>query len=365
MKCLLVDDVEDNLRVLVTLLADQGVELLCARSGRAALELLLEHEVALALVDVQMPEMDGFELAELMRGSVRTRDVPIIFVTAGSRDQSRVFKGYELGAVDFLFKPIEPHVLLGKTSVFFQLYRQREQLARQLHEKTEALRTTEMFMAILSHDLRNPLNAVLASGQLLARQADPQAVQKIASRIISSGTRMTGIIEQMLDVARARLGGGIKIVPETAHLGDLVRRVASEQQAQLPELKLQLAESGDLVGTWDPGRLAQAVSNLLGNAVKHGNRAEAIQIELDGLESGSVRLVVSNAGGIPESSRRRLFEPFQGRETGGKPESGLGLGLYIVQQIVAAHGGSVEACCDEPERTAFVVQLPRSVLTAS
>ena len=106
MKCLLVDDVEDNLHVLVTLLADQGVELLCARSGRAALELLLEHEVALALVDVQMPEMDGFELAELMRGSARTRDVPIIFVTAGSRDQSRVFKGYELGAVDFLFKPI-------------------------------------------------------------------------------------------------------------------------------------------------------------------------------------------------------------------------------------------------------------------
>ena len=125
------------------------------------------------------------------------------------------------------------------------------------------------------------------------------------------------------------------------------------------------AERGDLVGTWDPGRLAQVVSNLLGNAVKHGNRAEAIQIELDGQESASVRLVVSNAGGIPESSRGRLFEPFHGRETGSRPESGLGLGLYIVQQIVAAHGGSVEACCNEPERTAFVVRLPRSAEVAT
>lgn len=359
MKCLLVDDVEDNLRVLVTLLADQGVELLCARSGRAALELLLEHEVALALVDVQMPEMDGFELAELMRGSARTRDVPIIFVTAGSRDQSRVFKGYELGAVDFLFKPIEPHVLLSKTSVFFQLSRQREQLSRQLQEKTEALRTTEMFMAILSHDLRNPLNAVLASGQVLDRQTNDETVRKIAKRVVSSGMRMTGIIEQMLDVARFRLGGGIQITPESMHLGELVRRVAGEQQAQLPDLQLEIVERGNLSGAWDPIRLAQVVSNLLGNAVKHGSRLEPIRIELDGMDATKVRLACSNAGAIPESSRERLFEPFRGRETGGRPETGLGLGLYIVQQIVLSHGGSVEADTDQSERTTFVVELPR------
>ena len=120
-KCLLVDDVEENLLALSALLRRDDVELLEARSGAEALELLLVHDVALALLDVQMPDMDGFELAELMRGSERTRHVPIIFVTAGARDQHRLFKGYEAGAVDFLYKPIEPHILKNKAEVFFQL----------------------------------------------------------------------------------------------------------------------------------------------------------------------------------------------------------------------------------------------------
>src|SRR6202789_2430152 len=118
-KCLLVDDLEENLLALSSVLVRADVEVLTARSGSEALELLLVHEVALAFLDVQMPEMDGFELAELMRGSDRTRHVPIIFVTAGVRDQYRLFKGYETGAVDFLYKPIDPHILKSKADVFF------------------------------------------------------------------------------------------------------------------------------------------------------------------------------------------------------------------------------------------------------
>ena len=112
-KFLLVDDVEENLLALEGLLRRDGLELLKARSGPEALELLLVHDVALALLDVQMPVMDGFELAELMRGTERTRRIPIIFVTAGGIDSQRLFRGYETGAVDFLFKPIEPHILLS------------------------------------------------------------------------------------------------------------------------------------------------------------------------------------------------------------------------------------------------------------
>ena len=120
-KCLLVDDLRGEPAGAVGAAAQDDVEILQARSGAEALELLLLHDVALALLDVQMPDMDGFELAELMRGSERTRHVPIIFVTAGARDQHRLFKGYETGAVDFLYKPIEPHILRNKADVFFQL----------------------------------------------------------------------------------------------------------------------------------------------------------------------------------------------------------------------------------------------------
>src|ERR1700734_4106125 len=127
-KCLLVDDLKDNLLALAALLQSEEVDTYCAQSGPEALELLLVHDFALAFLDVQMPDMDGFQLAELMRGSERTRHIPIIFVTAGARDQHRLFKGYESGAVDFLYKPIESQILRNKASVFFQLDRQRRQL---------------------------------------------------------------------------------------------------------------------------------------------------------------------------------------------------------------------------------------------
>src|SRR5580692_629411 len=142
-KCLLVDDLEENLLALSALLRREDVEILQARSAAAALELLLVHDVALAFLDVQMPEMDGFELAELMRGSDRTRHIPLIFVTAGAREQHRLFQGYESGAVDFIYKPIEPHILKNKAQVFFQLYRQRVRLAQDLKDRTETLRLNE------------------------------------------------------------------------------------------------------------------------------------------------------------------------------------------------------------------------------
>ncbi|MBN9165278.1 MAG: response regulator, partial [Myxococcales bacterium] len=199
---LIVDDTEDNLVALEALLRRDGLTILKARSGAEALELLLAHEVALALVDVQMPEMDGFELAELMRGAERTKHVPIIFVTAGSRDPQCVFRGYETGAVDFLFKPLDPHVLRGKADVFFELHRQRNELA-------SALRLNEIFVGILGHDLRNPLSAVLAGAQLLERQVSGDAQLRTLQRMTAAGNRMTEMIEQLLDLTRARLAGGL------------------------------------------------------------------------------------------------------------------------------------------------------------
>src|SRR5215510_2922538 len=141
---LLVDDLEENLVALEALVRGPERQILTARNGTQALELLLEHDVALALVDVQMPDMDGFTLAELMRGTERTRHIPIILLTAGAQDPQRVFHGYDAGAVDFLFKPIEPAILLNKVETFVQLQRQRVQLE-------QTLRLNEMFMAVLGH----------------------------------------------------------------------------------------------------------------------------------------------------------------------------------------------------------------------
>src|SRR5476649_340057 len=298
-KCLLVDDLEENLLALSALLRRDDVEILAAQSGSEALELLLVHEVALALLDVQMPKMDGFELAELMRGSERTREVPIIFVTAAARDQHRLFKGYESGAVDFLYKPIEPHILENKADVFFRLYRQKQQLAQQLHEQTETLRLNEMFTAVLGHDLRNPLSAILMAAHMVQHQSDNETVRTTAKRILVSGRRMSRMIDDMLDLARARLGGGIPFKPSHADLAEPVQRVVREYEIAFPERRVELQHDGDLAGEWDADRLALVTSNLIGNALQHGEAGGSVQVQLDGTLAEAVVLSVLNVGTIP------------------------------------------------------------------
>ncbi|MDB5895558.1 MAG: hybrid sensor histidine kinase/response regulator [Rhodoferax sp.] len=375
-KCLLVDDLEENLLALSALLRRDDVELLLARSAREALELVLVHDVALALLDVQMPEMDGFELAELMRGSERTRHVPIIFVTAGARDQQRLFKGYDSGAVDFLFKPIEAHILKSKADVFFQLHRQKQQLAENLEERTETLRLHEMFTAVLGHDLRGPLSAMMMAAQVLARRPD-ESVQKVGARLIRSGHWMGRMIEDVLDVSRARLAGGIPIRRQALDLGELVTRVVGEYQTLFPAHRIEVARAGDLRGEWDEDRLVQVVSNLIGNAVHHGQPEVPVQVRLDGSDADAVRLSVSNGGAIPADVLPTIFDPFRrGGRTSSRAE-GLGLGLYIVQQIVQGHGGQVEVQTEGECRgegngdgdvrgsTTFGATLPRRGTSAS
>jgi two-component system, sensor histidine kinase and response regulator len=358
-KCLLVDDLSENLLALSELLRQDGVEILQARSATEALELLLLHDVALALLDVQMPDMDGFELAELMRGSARTRHVPIIFVTAGARDQHRLFQGYESGAVDFLYKPIEPQILRNKAAVFFQLDRQRRQLDHELHERTETLRLNEMFTALLAHDLRNPLNAILTSAQLVERLAAEPVPKEAAARILSSGRRMSRLIEDMLDLARARVGGGIIIKREEGDLGALLAPVVREHQATAPGRHIDFVRSGTLKGQWDAERIAQVASNLLGNALKHGEAAGPVVVQLDGTHADVVIFSVLNEGVIAAQRQSSLFDPFKNGEHRVGRSEGLGLGLYIVQQIVTAHAGHIEVHSEGNRRTVFEVHLPR------
>ncbi|HVW03862.1 MAG TPA: hybrid sensor histidine kinase/response regulator [Vicinamibacterales bacterium] len=356
--CLLVDDLEENLVALAALLRRDDVEVLTARSGVEALDLLLRHDVALAIVDVQMPEMDGFELAELMRGSERTRRVPLIFVTAGARDRHRVFKGYDAGAVDFLHKPIEPHVLANKAEVFFELYRHRRQLQEDLRARTETLRLNEMLAAVLGHDLRAPLSAILTGASLLEQRSTDPFVRDVVARIGSSGRRMNRMIADMLDFARARLAGGIPIARQGADAGRLVQRVVQEHQATFPQRTIVVEHAGDLSGRWDPDRIAQIASNLVGNALVHGDADAPVVVRLDGCRPDVVTLAVENEGTIERERLPRLFEPFGGVHQPVGHRNGLGLGLYIAQQIAQAHAGHIHVRSADG-RTVFELHVPR------
>jgi len=355
---LLVDDREENLEVLRALLERPGISLLKACSGEAALELLLQHDVALALIDVRMPDMDGFQLAELMRGSERTRGVPIIFVTAGAPESGRIFKGYEAGAVDFLFKPIDPQLLQSKVSVFIELFRQRQQLAAQVEEHKQLVRTAELLIGVLSHDLRGPLSAIVTAGELLPRAYPGDArVDQIAARIRSASARMTRLIEQLLDFATARLGG-LPIKPRPTNLTELCDAAVSEYQSQRPGLYCHV--QGDPVGRWDPDRLSQVLANLIGNAIQHGDAAHPIVVRVEGDDSESVKIAVENTGSIPPEIRESIFSPFVRSTDSSK---GAGLGLYIVEQIANAHGGQVSVSSSN-NTTVFEVVIPRHYTAA-
>jgi two-component system, sensor histidine kinase and response regulator len=350
---LIVDDTEDNLLVLEALLRRDDLEIFKAHSGAEALELLLVHEFALAILDVQMPEMNGFELAELMRGAARTRSVPIIFVTAGARDPLRVFKGYETGAVDFLYKPIEPHILKSKVEVFFELYRQRRELA-------QALRLNEMFVGILGHDLRNPLSAILTGAQVLEADAATDSQQRVLRRMKSAAHRMTNMIEQMLDLTRARLAGGLGFVRTRSRVNiqELVQRTIEELRGTHAERVIVVDADGDCITSGDEDSLLQLFSNLLANALQHGIAETPTLVVVNGCE-GDISIRVTNGGAIPQHVLPTIFDPFRGRDSVPSGSRGLGLGLFISQQIVISHGGTISVQSNEELGTTFLVRLPR------
>ena len=358
-KCLLVDDVEENLIALEALLQRDGLDILKAQSGPEALELLLAHDdVALALLDVQMPEMNGFELAELIRGSERTRHIPLIFMTAGSREQNWQFRGYESGAVDFLYKPIDPHMLTNKASVFFELHRRKQALAHELLARTEALRINELFMAVLSHDLRTPLQSIVAAATVLKRQPPPDKAALMADRVLGASQRMGHMIDDLLDVTRIRQAGGLALQLGPAHMQTLVQRTLDEVATSHPERPIDSTLAGDLTGTWDAERLSQVVTNLVGNALHHGSADHPVRIAVDGSRPEEVSITVYNGGTIPPGLLPHLFDPFRGGEREPGRHQGLGLGLFIAHQIVRAHHGTIEARSHN-DVTSFRVTLPR------
>ena len=239
-----------------------------------------------------------------------------------------------------------------------ELEEQRRALSARLTNRIETLRVNEMFNALLAHDLRSPLSAILASARLLERRSSETVALETAARIVASGNRMARMIEDMLDLARARLGGGIPVNREPADFKALVERVMREHQAAVPDRSVEAGYEGQFNGYWDAERIAQAASNLIGNALKHGSAPAPVRVRLDGTDDESILLIVKNSGAIPQDVLPHLFDPFRGGGHQSGRSDGLGLGLYIVSQIVQAHGGTVDVKTGDGD-TAFYVRLPR------
>ncbi|UVK90897.1 hybrid sensor histidine kinase/response regulator [Pseudomonas sp. B21-051] len=385
-KLLIVDDLPENLLALEALIKREDRTVYKALSADEALSLLLQHEFAMAILDVQMPGMNGFELAELMRGTEKTKNIPIIFVSAAGRELNYAFKGYESGAVDFLHKPLDIHAVKSKVNVFVDLYRQskamkqqvealeqarreQEALLQQLQstqlELQQAVRMRDDFMSIVAHEVRTPLNGLILETQLrkmhLARDnAAAFTLDKMHAMVDRDERQIKSLIrliEDMLDVSRIRTGK-LSIRPNRFDLTQLVSNLLQNfaQQIEAAETEVSFTASGPVEGYWDEFRIEQVVSNLLTNALRYGGRSP-IQVRVY-REGDEARVEVQDRGiGISEENQKRIFQQFE-RVSAKTVVAGLGLGLFISEQIVAAHGGSIVVESQINEGALFRVCLP-------
>ena len=407
-RVLIVDDLPEKLLVYRTVLEELDAELLVARSGTEALKSILNEDFAVILLDVNMPDMDGLETASLIRRYRRTERTPIIFITAYA-DEMQTSRGYELGAVDYILTPINPHVLRSKVRVFIDLYRAHAELAsshqalehrvgertlelrrsnerlqaeieerRRIESEREVLfkreqvlraeaeelsRLKDEFLATMSHELRTPLNAIFGWITLLRTgRLDAPTEERALETIERNARAQKRLIEDLLDVSRIVTG---KVTLELGMV-DPRRIIEASVETMMPAAQakgialvpLLDAGVGSLRG--DPARLQQIVCNLLSNAIKFtplGGRAEVVLARRGAEAEISVR---DTGQGIKSEFLPFVFDRFR-QEDGSisRRHGGLGLGLAIVRHLIELHGGTISAASDgEGMGSTFTLRLP-------
>ncbi|MBS1685851.1 MAG: response regulator [Bacteroidetes bacterium] len=365
-KILIVDDKPENLIALETVLRDLDIELVRAYSGNEALRATLHHDFALALLDIQMPEMDGYELAGILREEERTAKLPFIFISAVYTDNLNIFKGYERGAFSFITKPFQPEILINKVKFFINIYEQEAALSdlnEELRQKNEDLEQSnkdlEAFTYSVSHDLRAPLRAVHSYAMILREDHEKELnaeCLRLIGNITRNAERMASLIESLLEFSRLGKQG---IKARTVDISSLIQEALEEIQAtarRLPEFRIQQ----DIpLATGDRELLKQVFVNLLSNAVKYSGKKDAPVVEVGARRDGGdvIYHVRDNGSGFDMQYMNKLFGVFSRLHRDTEFE-GIGIGLAIVQRIVTRSGGRVWAEGALDQGATFYVALP-------
>ena len=406
---LVVDDRDENLMALEAVLSDPSYRLVRAKSGREALREVLDQDFALILLDVVMPGVDGYETATLIRERPRSRQTPIIFLTANDFGVNYVFRGYTVGAVDYLVKPVPADVLRSKVAVFVELFRRQEALRKgqeelesKIAERTKELATANValsaeieerrkiekervqllkreqaarveaeranrlkdeFLATLSHELRTPLNAIMGWAHVLNQSShDRDTVQRAANVIRQNATSQAQLIDDILDVSRI-VGGRLVIesglVPAKQVIEDAVNSLMPAAAAKSIKVNCDLTDGLNVLG--DRDRLQQVVWNLVSNAFKFTPKGGSVTVRL-AENDGDVQIEVADTGiGIAGDFLPFVFDRFRQADSSmSRRHSGLGLGMAIVRHLVELHGGTVTVeSPGENQGTTFRLRLPK------
>lgn len=374
-KILLVDDTPANILVFQELLARDDRELLTATNGTEALKIAIDQDIDLIILDVQMPGMDGFEVAQILKSNRRTRDVPIIFASAVKKEQQSIMKGFDEGAVDYLFKPLDPEVTKAKVSVLLKLEAQKKELMEKNSslEKAKAqidrlnsdlmdnvLKLQELnhemeaFSYSVSHDLRAPLRALLGYSEILFEDYHTtldQEGKELLEKIRKGGLRMERLIEDLLMFSKM---GRKELAMTEVNMEQLVQKAVEDFPGTV--VKFSIAQLPRVAG--DASLLQQVWANLVSNAIKYSSGKPEPRVEISATTSGDAitYTVKDNGAGFDMKYADKLFGVFQ--RLHGREFEGTGIGLATVHRILKKHGGKIWAHAKEGEGATFFFSLP-------
>lgn len=366
---LIVDDDPEALRLMESILSSLKVNIMKAASGDEALDRAAHDNFALMLMDVHMPGVDGFSVAESLRSNEKTKHIPIIFITAVQKKQQQVFHGYELGAVDYIIKPMDPEILVGKVNVFLKLHRQRHLLEKEILERKHAeeeaktaCKQKDRFLSVIAHDIRVPFIKILDSLRgLLDDSGHPLQPRhrEVVLQDIDEGERLSEMISELVKIGRLRSGmtrpkpyfidGLTTALYSIAKLKDASEKKGIQMECEVPGGTRLYA---------DPKLFMEVIQNLVSNSVKYCKEGDKITLFVP--KDKPTAIAVSDTGtGMDEAMQKKLFSGEEKTTTPGTwGEIGTGLGLLLSRDIMEAHGGALEFESTPGEGSVFYAKLP-------
>ena len=361
MKILLVDDKPHNCLVLREMLAAPNREFVEAHGGSDALRMVLRHrDIGLVMLDVQMPDIDGFEVARILKSNAKTKELPIIFVTALSKEQHHVIRGFAEGAVDYLQKPLDMEVTQAKVKVFETLYQYQRALSESLRDTRQINKQLERFVHTVAHDIKSPLSGMVTLLSVLNEHPhvqDHKRVCEYVNILNSAAAHLSQMVEtilhyskQSLDQQEATPVQVTELVKETVRLLFAPSHIRVTVQEDMPEIVTRR------------GKLQQVFQNLLSNAFKYCDKQEGrVEVGMSGERGKFCEFYVRDNGpGIPEIDQNDLFTLFKtGSARNSSTDTSTGVGLNILKVLVEEQGGGLRVESREGEGAAFFFEWAR------
>lgn len=355
---LIVDDIEANIQLLATMLSESGFDIGVAYSGSEALDSVSAYKPDLILLDIMMPEMDGFEVAKILKNNDLTKDIPIIYLTAKA-DISDITKGFELGANDYVTKPFQSQELLARVNTHLKLKFLMEELVQINNIRNK-------FFSIISHDLKNPFSGILGLAEMLSVDADKLSLEEVKNTgqvMYKSAKVLYELLENLLEWSRSQLGT-IEFIQYPLDLNDYIDKAISIYQLKADQKQISLRSfiSTEAKVFADNYMLNTILRNLIGNAIKFTPNGGIILIGATACEDSSlIKLFVRDSGiGIPKENHDKIFRiDTKYVRTGTNNEVGTGLGLILTKELVERHGGQIWFESEEGQGTTFYFTLPK------